>query len=124
MPVTEMIVIIASFSALLIGAIHVVRLIGLYIVHRTVRRAIDREPASAQPLLDKLTAADTEKPGDDRTGVLLVAFGAAMVAATVIAGDQSWMRYGIGGAMFPLIVGAALWARAYYVERARLRGAG
>lgn len=124
MPFTEMVVMIAITTALVLGFIHLIQLGRTALLHRTVRRAIDREPGTAQPLLDRLTSPEPEKAGDDRTAVLLIAFGVAMLAATWVVGDSEWMRYGLGGAMFPLIIGTALGLRAYYVERARRRGAG
>jgi hypothetical protein len=118
MPATEMIVLIAAFSAMLLGAIHILRLIGTFVVHRTLRRAIEADPASAAPLLDKLEAPG-EQRGDDRLSVLLIAFGIAMVAASLVIGDRSWMHYGIAGALFPLILGTALGLRLYVLKRAR-----
>src|SRR5688572_5692716 len=121
MPFTEMVVMIAIITALVLGFIHLIQLGRTALLHRTVRRAIDREPGTAQPLLDRLTSPEPEKAGDDRTAVLLIAFGVAMLAATWVVGDLNWMRYGLGGAMFPLIIGAALGLRAYLVELARRR---
>ena len=122
MPATEMIVSIAFVAAVAIGFVHLLRLIGTAITHRTVRRAIDRDPASAEALLNRLTTAEPTT-GDDRLAVVLVALGLAMVGASLIAGDVGdWTRYGVGGALFPLLIGAALWLRHYATERARRRG--
>lgn len=118
MPVTEMIMLIAAFSALCLAVIHALRLVGTFIVHRTLRRAIEVDPTSAAPLLDKLESPREQK-GDDRLSVLLIAFGIAMVAASLVIGDESWMHYGVAGALFPLIVGTALALRYYVIERAR-----
>lgn len=57
--------------------------------------------------------------GDDRLGIILVAFGVAMIGASILAARGHWADYGIAGALFPLIVGAALWLRHYAIERAR-----
>jgi len=120
MPFTEMVVMIALFSALVLGGIHLLRLFGTVILHRTIRKAIDRDPAAAEPLLERLSApAPVTERGDDRTATLLVAFGVAMLVASLAIGETSWMRYGIAGAAFPLIIGGALWLRHYALNRSR-----
>src|SRR5215213_4125664 len=99
MPFTEMVVMIAMFAALCLGAIHLMRLVGTGILHRTVRKAIDKDAQAAEPLLARLSAAPEPTTDDDRTAILLIAFGVAMVAASLIIGDPSWMNYGIAGAI-------------------------
>ena len=118
MPATEMIVMIAAFSAMILALIHVLRLIGTFIVHRTLRKAIEVDPAAAGPLLETLETP-REPKGDDRLSVLLIAFGIAMVAASLVIGDPTWMHYGVAAALFPLIVGSALALRFYIINRNR-----
>ena len=118
MPFTEMVVLIAAFSAMALGGIHVLRLFATMIMHRTIRKAIDRDPDSAEPLLTRLTAP-VEASGDDRTATLLIAFGIAMVVSSLVVGDPAWMHYAIAGAVFPLIIGTALWLRHYMVNRSQ-----
>ena len=119
MPATEMIVSIAVVAALALVVIQLFRLAEAGVRHRTVRRVVDRDPAVAERLISELDAPKA-RAGDDRLGIILVAFAAAMIGASVIAGDVGgWTRYGIAGALFPLIVGAALWLRHYAIERAR-----
>lgn len=121
MPATEMIVMVAAFSALALGFIQLLRLVSTAITHRTIRQAIDRDPNSAEPLLERLTTP-RESRGDDRLGLILLAIGVATLGASFTAGDTGgWTDYGIGAAMFPLIVGAALMLRHYFVERAKRR---
>ena len=117
MPFTEMVVLIAAFSAMVLGAIHVLRLFGTMIMHRTIRKAIDRDPNAAEPLLERLSAPVESKGGDDRTATLLIAFGIAMVVASLVVGDPNWMHNAIAGAVFPLIIGTALWLRHYMINR-------
>jgi Na+/proline symporter len=120
MPATEMIVIIAGFTALALSFIQLLRLVGTAITHQTIRRAIDREPSTAEPLLERITAPRAQAADDERLAVILIAFGLALIGASVIADDTgTWMRYGIAGALFPLIVGGALWLRHYAIERAK-----
>lgn len=120
MPFTEMVVMIAAFSALALGAVHVLRLLGTMILHRTIRKAIDRDPHAAEPLLERLSApVEAKESGDDRTATLLIAFGVAMVVSSLVVGDPAWMSYAIAGAVFPLIIGSALWLRHYAINRSR-----
>jgi len=122
MPATEMIVTIATVSALAVAFVHLLRLIGTAIAHRTIRQAIERDPSSAERLLERL-AKDEPTDGDDRLAVVLVALGLAMIGASLLAGEVGdWTRYGIGGALFPLIIGAALWLRHFAIRRARRHG--
>jgi len=122
MPATEMIVMIAAFSALALVAIHLLRLAGVAIRHKTVRKVADRDPAAAERLIGGLD--DVQAPaGDDRLGIILVAFSFAMIGASILVGHRGdWTDYGLAGALFPLIVGAALLVRHYAIKRAERRG--
>ena len=120
MPFTEMVVSIAVAAAFVLGAIHLFRLFGTMIMHRTIRKAIDRDPAAAEPLLERLSApAPITERGDDRTATLLIAFGLAILVASLVINESNWMRYGVAGAVFPLIIGVALWLRHYMLNRSR-----
>ncbi|HEX6603300.1 MAG TPA: hypothetical protein VF027_00285, partial [Sphingomicrobium sp.] len=121
MPATEMIVMIAVVSAVALSFIHVVRLVGTAIIHKTVRRAVDRDPAAAEGLIAEL-ARPRPPSGDDRLSVILVALGIAMVAASVVINDPAWMHYGVAAALFPLIIGTALWLRVFVIARMGQRG--
>jgi membrane associated rhomboid family serine protease len=121
MPATEMIVMVAVVTAIALSFVSVLRLLGMWIGHRTIRKAVDRNPDMAQPLLEQLAAPNSNE-SDERLSVILVAIGIAMVVASLIVGDPSWMHYAIAAACFPLIVGTALWLRLFVTERARRRG--
>ncbi len=124
MPATEMVAMVAVVAALALSFVHVLRLIGTAILHKTVRRAVDRDPATAEGLLMQL-AKPRPASGDDRIAIILVAVGIAMAAATVIAvDDPGVIRLGIAASLFPLILGGALWLRFRALERSRLRDAG
>ena len=120
MPATEMIVMVAAFSALALSFISLVRLLGTWIAHRTLRKAVEKNPDAVHPLLAQL-GAPRPSEGDDRLSVILVAVGIAMVVGSLVIGDPSWMHYAIAAACFPLIVGTALWLRLFILERARRR---
>ena len=124
MPMTEMIVMVAAFSAMALSFIHLLRLIGTAVMHRTIRRAVEVSPETAEPLLARLGTPASPKFSDDRLSVLLICFGIAMVAASLVIGDPEWIHYGIAGALFPLIIGTGLWLRVFFLDRARRRDAG
>ena len=122
MPATEMIVTVAIAAALVLAFIHILRLIGTAMLHRTVSKVIERDPSNAEALIARL-GEPASPNGDDRLAVILVAIGLAMIGASLIGDDTgTWMRYGIGGALFPLLIGAALWLRHHAIKRAWSRG--
>ena len=123
MPLTEMVVMVAVVAAVVLGFISVIRLLAMWITHRTMLRAVERNPDSAQPLLAQLAAPKGEE-GDERLSIILVSVGIAMVVASIIINDRAWMHYAIAAACFPLIVGTALWLRQFIMERTRRRGSG
>ncbi|WP_155264248.1 hypothetical protein [Sphingomonas segetis] len=118
----QLILLVAVFSAVVLAFINLMRLIGSAMLHRTIRRALDKDPSRAAPLIERLAAAGPGNGDDGRLSTILVAIGIAMIAASVVIGDPSWMHDGIAAALFPLIVGTALWLRLYLLERARRRG--
>lgn len=119
MPFGEMVTTVAAIAALALIFIHFIRLSAAAIMHKTIRKAIDRDPEAAEPLLARLSTEVPERSSDDRTAILLIAFGGAMIAASLIAGEESWMRYGVAGAAFPIFIGAALLLRHFALERSR-----
>lgn len=123
MPTTEMIVMVAVVSAIALGFVHLLRLAGTAILHKTLRRVADRDPSMVDGLIAQL-GRPPERGGDDRLATILVAVGIAMIAASVVIGNPEWMHYGIAAALFPLIVGTALWLRLVLLERARRRAGG
>ena len=121
MPATEMIVSVAIIAALALVTIQMFRLAATGIRHRTVRRVIDRDPSAAEAVMAELRMPETPT-GDDRLGVILFALGIATLLASFTAGETGgWTDYGVGAAMFPLIVGAALMLRHFWIERAKRR---
>ena len=120
MPATEMIVSVALLAAFALILIQLFRLLGTAIRHKTVRRVIEKDPGMASKAIDQLSREPEAATGDDRLGLILVALGLATLAASFTAGDTGgWTDYGIGAAMFPLIVGAALMLRQFVIQRAR-----
>ena len=116
MPTTEMVVMVAIISALVLGFIAILRLFGTMVAHKTIRSAVERDPKHADALLMQLTAR-RESTGDDRMAIILVAVGVAMAGAGVVMGDPGLMRLAIAAALFPLLVGGALWLRFRALQR-------
>lgn len=122
MPVTEMMTITGIGLFLLLGFIYFLRLVQAWLLHRTLRDAIKRDSAHAGLLVERigrggLDGTKVEAGTDDRTGLVLVAIGIAVAGFSLIVGEPEWLRYGIGAALFPALVGAALLIRHYKLAR-------
>ena len=121
MPWSNMVATVAIAAGLVLVFIAIVRLFATIVTHRTLRKAIETQPELAEGLLQKLTAR-RESSGDDKLAIILVAIGVAMVVAPIIAiDDPGIVRFAIGAALFPLLVGGALWMRSRAAERAKRR---
>jgi hypothetical protein len=111
--IKDMVVAICMGLFLLIGFVYLLRLFQAAILHRTLR---------AQSLVERIASNDLSGPrfggNDDRTGMVLIAFGIALAGFSLVAGDPQWLRYGTGGALFPILVGAALLLRHRLVRTA------
>ena len=118
MPTTEMVVMIAVTAAMLLAFIHVLRLVATVLVHMTIRKAIDRDPERADEMIARL-GDPSSGADDDRFSTILIAVGVAMIAASIVVGDPRWLHYGVAAALFPLLVGTALWLRLFIQRRAQ-----
>ena len=122
MPVTEMVIGVAIALCFLLGFIYLLRFFQAWLLHRTLRDALSRNSAEAGDLVDRIGRGDlgggrAEPAADDRTGLVLIALAAALAGFSLIAGDPEWVRYGLGGALFPGLVGAALLIRHFLRRR-------
>jgi hypothetical protein len=108
---------------MLIGFVFFLRLIQAAMLHKTLRNAIKRDSAVAETLVERIGGGgDVGTPriiasSDDRTGMVLIALGLALVGFSLIVGDEEWLRYGVGSGLFPILVGAALLFRHYLLGR-------
>jgi hypothetical protein len=118
MPTTEMVVMVAIVAALALAFVHLLRLAGMALMHKTIRRVVERDPASAEAMIAQL---GTPNRGDDRLSTILIAVGIAMILGSVVVNDPRWIHYGVAAALFPLVVGTALWLRLFMIERAKRR---
>ena len=124
MPATEMILAVAIVAAIAAGLIAILRLVGTMITHKTIRRLVEVDPSHIDSVLAQITVSQ-ESAGDDRVGVILIAIGLAVLGASFTAGSTGgWTDYGVGASLFPLLTGAALCLRQYFVARSRRSASG
>lgn len=105
---------------LLVAFIYLLKLVEAWLLHRSVRAAIQRDSSVATDLLGWLEANEARiarQRGDDRAGLLLIAIGAALVGFTLVVDDPRWLRYGVGSALFPIFTGIVLVARHIWIRR-------
>lgn len=119
-----------------IGLFLLARIIHAFMIHRSVRKAIEAKSGDAGALIDKLNkpyelndASDTRPAtGDDRLALVLIAIGLAIFGFGLLQPEPGALRISGGAALFPLFVGIALlvnrWMqrRALAGERAAERG--
>jgi hypothetical protein len=134
-PTTEMVAISDSFFRLMenitmvalfvVGFFLVSRLIHAWMMHRSIRRALDAKSDSVTPLIEKLnkpyehigpwklgaTGSGSSGNNEDRNGLVLLAIGLAMAGFGLIQGDEQMIREAAGAALFPAFVGIALLVR-------------
>lgn len=126
-PTTELVAVSDSFFGLLenitmvalfvIGFFLLARLLHAWMLHRSIRRALEAKSDAALPMIDKLNkpyehlgfgTRQGDAPGDDRNGLVLIAIGLAMAGFGLIQGHEELIRLSAGAALFPAFVGAAL----------------
>lgn len=123
MPTTEMVFSVALVAAVALAFIHLLRLIGTSIKYKAMRTLVEKDPANASMLFAQM-GEEAPRAGDDRLAIILIAIGVAMGAGVAIAvDDPGIIRIGIAAALFPLLVGGALWLRLFLNER-RQRASG
>lgn len=103
-------------SMFLVGMFLLARIIHAFMIHRSVRKAIEAKSGDAGPLIDKLNkpyelaGEEVKRPkaGDDRLALVLIAIGFAIIGFGLVQGQEQVIRGTAGAALFPLLVGAAL----------------
>lgn len=129
-PTTELVAVSDSFFSWLenitmvalfvVGFFLLARLLHAWMLHRSIRRALEAKSDAVSPLIDKLNkpyehlgwqgAGDTPG-GDDRNALVLLAIGLAMAGFGLIQGHEELIRISAGAALFPAFVGIALLVR-------------
>ncbi len=127
-PTTELVAVSDSFFRLMenvtmvalfvVGFFLLARLLHAWMLHRSIRRALDAKSDAVSPLIDKLnkpyehlSGQSPDVPGDDRNALVLIAIGLAMAGFGVIQGHEELIRIAVGAALFPTFVGIALLVR-------------
>lgn len=133
-PTTEFVAVSDSFFRLMenitmvalfvVGFFLVSRLIHAWMMHRSIRRALDAKSDSVTPLIEKLnkpyehigpwklgTTGSSSGNNEDRNGLVLLAIGLAMAGFGLIQGEEQMIREAAGAALFPAFVGIALLVR-------------
>ena len=127
-PTTELVAVSEGFFRLLenitmvalfvVGFFLLARLLHAWMLHRSIRRALDAKSDAVSPLIDKLNkpyehlgGQSPDTPGDDRNALVLLAIGLAMAGFGLIQGHEQLIRTSAGAALCPVVVGIALLVR-------------
>jgi len=114
--------VILIFAVLTTGAVLIIIQIGRLwragMLHKTIREAISRD----NPAVTELVAGveEEQKPAgasDDRTALVLIALGLALLLFSALQGSEDALRQMGGAAAFPIFVGIALLIRQYLVRK-------
>ena len=136
-PTTELVAVSDGFFSLLenitmvalfvIGFFLLARLLHAWMLHRSIRRALEAKSDAVSPLIDKLNkpyehigGQSPDTPGDDRNALVLLAIGLAMAGFGIIQGHEELVRISAGAALFPAFVGIALLVRRRLARAAAL----
>ncbi|RYD41233.1 MAG: hypothetical protein EOP63_16020 [Sphingomonadales bacterium] len=109
---------ITMVALFVIGFFLLARLLHAWMLHRSIRRALEAKSDAVSPLIDKLNkpyehigGQSPDAPGDDRNALVLLAIGLAMAGFGLIQGHEQLIRTAVGAALFPIFVGIALLVR-------------
>jgi hypothetical protein len=114
--------VILIFAVLTTGAVLIVIQLGRLwragMLHKTIREAISRD----SPAVAELVAGveEEQKPAggnDDRTAMVLIALGLALLLFSALQGSEDALRTMGGASVFPIFVGIALLIRQYLVRK-------
>jgi len=116
-------VVAAVTTGLVLFSIQLFRLWRTAIQQKTIREALSRDSAAIPELL----AAIEPEPrptgaNDDRTAMVLIALGLALVGFALIQGDVDDIKNMGGAALFPILVGIALLLRQYLTAKRSQQG--
>ncbi len=114
----ENVTVVALFC---VGFFLLARLLHAWMLHRSIRRALEAKSDAVGPLIEKLnkpyehlswqSGKETVSGGDDRNALVLLAIGLAMAGFGLIQGQEQLIRISVGAALFPIFVGIALLVR-------------
>jgi hypothetical protein len=94
------------------------RVLRAMMLHRTIRKGMIHGSNVTPELLEKIDEPKSGGTGgDDRTGLVLMAIGLAILGYGVLAVDIEDFSELAGMALFPLFVGAVLFGRDWFRRR-------
>jgi len=116
--------VVLVFAAITTGAVLIVtqlaRLWRAAMQHKTIREAISRD-STAVPELLTVIEPEPRPAGnnDDRTAMVLIALGLALLGFALIQGGVDAMKTMGGASLFPIFVGLALLLRHFLAGKRR-----
>ena len=108
----------AMATAAVLIVIQLGRLWRAGMLHRTIREAISRDSPNVAELLAGV--AEEPKPAganDDRTALVLIALGLALLLFSALQNSEDALRQMGGASVFPIFVGIALLIRHYLARK-------
>ena len=121
-PASDVFITIALITGAVLILVQLGRLLRARMLHKTIRDAISRDNAAVPELLAGI--GEGQSPAglnDDRTGIVLIALGLALLAFAALQGSEDALRQMGGASVFPIFVGIALLIRRYLAQK---RGGG
>ena len=105
-------------TAAVLIVIQLGRLWRTAMLHKTIREAIIRDnPAVAELVAGVEDRQAPASANDDRTGMVLVAIGLALLLFSALQDSQDALRQMGAAAVFPIFVGIALLIRQYLARK-------
>jgi len=118
---------VTMVALFVVGFFLLARLLHAWMLHRSIRRALEAKSDAVSPLIDKLNkpyehlgGQSPDAPGDDRNALVLLAIGLAMAGFGLIQGNEQLIRISSGAGLFPAFVGIALLVRRRLARAAAL----
>jgi hypothetical protein len=120
----DVVLVVAAVTiGLVLAMIQITRLWRTSMQQKTIREALSRDSS----VVSELLAAIEPEPratgaNDDRTAMVLIALGLALVGFALMQGEMEDIRDMGGAALFPIFVGAALLLRQHLAGKRGPRG--
>ena len=111
-------VVAAVTTGLVLFSIQFFRLWRTAIQQKTIREALSRDSSAVPELLSAIEPAPRSTgTNDDRTAMVLIALGLALIGFALIQGDADDTKNMVGASLFPIFVGIALLIRQYLAAK-------
>lgn len=114
---TDVLIFITLTTGAVLIVSHLARIFRTQMLQKTIREALRSDSGATAALLDKIDEQQPAGSGDARTGLVLLALGAALFCYGLIQGDADDIRNLSGIALFPVFVSIALLGRVWFLRR-------